>query len=69
MAEQRTITDTIMPDAVMSDDEIRRWRALPSAEQRKRFEEAILEAAATPRVKPDRLDEVFDRVESKLRHG
>ena len=69
MSDQRTITDKIVPGAVMSDDEIRRWRALPSAEQRRRFEEAILEAAASPRVEPDSPDDVFARVEARLRRS
>ena len=69
MADQQSITDEIKPKAVMSDEEIRLWRALPAGEQRERFEEAILEAAATPRVEPGTPEDVFARVESKLKHG
>ncbi|MEM7619746.1 MAG: hypothetical protein AAF228_13770 [Pseudomonadota bacterium] len=40
MSKQETIDD-IMPSAVATDDEIRRWNALPEAEKEKRFLKAI----------------------------
>lgn len=69
MANDDIISTDISPKAVMTADELRRWRALTSAEQRRRFEEAILEAAGTPRVEPDTPEQIFARVESKLRDG
>ncbi len=42
MSEPKYIDD-IMPSAAPTDDEIRRWQALPVEEQRKRLEKAVLD--------------------------
>lgn len=44
---ETTIKDDVMPSATPSDDEIRRWQALPRDEQTKRLRQALDEADAS----------------------
>ena len=56
-----------IPKAVMTADELQEWWTLPANERRKCFEQAILEAANTPRVKPGTPEQALARVERGLR--
>lgn len=44
---ETTIKDDVMPSATPSDDEIRRWQALPRDEQTKRLRQTLDEADAS----------------------
>ena len=44
MSQSVTKTDTIMPSATASDDEVRRWHALPRDEQLRRMRRTLIEA-------------------------
>jgi hypothetical protein len=44
---ETTIKDDIRPSATPSDDEIRRWQALPRDEQAKRLRQTLDEADAS----------------------
>lgn len=47
MSETKTITDNITPSATPTEDDIRRWQALPRDEQVKRLRQTLSEAAAS----------------------
>ena len=57
----------VLPNAVMTADELYRWRALSPNEQYERFAQVILDASRTRRVRPSTPEQVFARVERRLR--
>jgi len=44
MSQSITLADTIMPSATPSDDDARRWEALPRDEQLRRMRQTLVEA-------------------------
>lgn len=66
MSKQETIDD-IMPSAVATDDEIRRWNALPEAEKKRRYKLSLEQAAKynAESTKPPRsMDEILTEARS-----
>lgn len=65
------VKDDIMPSATPTEDEIRRWQALPRDEQLKRMQQALDEAFASglsERTMDDIMATARERV-AKLRNG
>ena len=71
MSKTKTITDDIMPSATPTDDEIRRWQALPRDEQQKRLQKAI-EDGFHSGVSTRSIDEIIKDANARmmvLKHG
>lgn len=71
MSETTTITDTIMPSATPTEDEIRRWQALPRDEQVRRMRQTLDEAEASGTTDKT-MDDIKAAAKARLatmRHG
>jgi hypothetical protein len=71
MSETKRKTNTITPSATPTEDEMRRWQALPRDEQVKRLRETLSEAAASG-VSDQAMDDIEAAAKerlAKMRHG
>lgn len=66
MNKQDTIDD-IMPSAAPSEEDIRRWQALPEDEQKKRLQKAI-EDGFNSGISNRTVDEIWESAKAKALH-
>ena len=59
------IENNIRPEAVMTEDELRQWEALPPAEQLERLRAAIKSGIASGQ-STSSMDDIWSRLEARL---